>query len=218
VFVDRGIVYRKTNRIDLAIKDYEQAIRLDPNNVAAYVDRGGAYYYRRDWDKAIQDYDRAIQLDPSEAKAFAGRGIMRGKKYEFDLAIKDFDQAIRLSPDNVPALNNRCWARAGAGKELDLALADCNAAFARVPAPASPASYMFGSRGLVYFRQGQFGKSIADLDAALMADPKSASALYVRGLAKRRVGDATGSRADILAAKAIEPDIADTYARIGMTP
>src|SRR6185369_10684600 len=44
------------------------------------------------------------------------------------------------------ALNARCWARALAGQELDLALTDCNNALRRSPNAAA----ILDSRGLVY--------------------------------------------------------------------
>jgi Flp pilus assembly protein TadD len=42
---------------------------------------------------------------------------------------------------------------------------------------------------------------------AVQLDPKDAKALFARGLAKRRNGDATGSDADTAAAKALDPDV-----------
>ena len=48
-------------------------------------------------------------------------------------------------------------------------------------------------------------------------DPKDADSLYGRGLAKLKSGDKAGGEADIAAAKAIKPDIADVYAGYGVT-
>jgi hypothetical protein len=53
---------------------------------------------------------------------------------------------------------------------------------------------------------------------ALEQDPKLASSLYVRGLARLKTADASNGNADIAAAKAIDPKIADTYAGYGVTP
>ena len=77
---------------------------------------------------------------------------------------------------------------------------------------------MLDSRAFVYFRLGQFDKAVADDNAALGIAPKAASTLYVRGLAKRRLGNAAGGDADLAAAKAIYPKVADAYARLGVTP
>jgi len=63
---------------------------------------------------------------------------------------------------------------------------------------------------------GMFNKAIADYDAALVLDPNHASALYGRGIAKRRSGDAAGGKSDIDAAKAIKSTIADEFASYGI--
>jgi hypothetical protein len=48
--------------------------------------------------------------------------------------------------------------------------------------------------------------------------PKFARSLYLRGLSRLKTRDAAGGDADIAAAKAIDPKIADEYARYGVTP
>ena len=49
-------------------------------------------------------------------------------------------------------------------------------------------------------------------------DPKLASSLYGRGLAKLKKSDATAGGADIAAAKAIEANIVGDFARYGVPP
>ena len=41
---------------DQAIADYNEAIKLDPKNAAAFRKRGNAYYDKGDMDRAIADY------------------------------------------------------------------------------------------------------------------------------------------------------------------
>jgi len=65
------------------------------------------------------------------------------------------------------------------------------------------------SRGFVYLKLGQFDNAIADYNAVLKLKPKLAISLYNRGLAKQKKGDSAGGDADIAAAKAIDPKIAD---------
>jgi hypothetical protein len=62
---------------------------------------------------------------------------------------------------------------------------------------------------------GQFEAAIRDYDAALKADPKIAESLYGRGVAKVKNGDADGN-ADIAAAKALNPNIAELMAKLGV--
>jgi tetratricopeptide (TPR) repeat protein len=63
---------------------------------------------------------------------------------------------------------------------------------------------------------GQWDSAIDDYNEALQFNPKLASSLYGRGLAKLKKGDTTGGDADIAAAKAIEANIAADFARYGV--
>jgi Flp pilus assembly protein TadD len=72
------------------------------------------------------------------------------------------------------------------------------------------------SLGLIHLKMDQFGAAIDDFSSALRIDPKLASALYGRGLAKLKNGDVAGSDADISAAKTIQAGIGDDFARYGV--
>ena len=74
------------------------------------------------------------------------------------------------------------------------------------------------SRGFAYLRLSRLDDAVADYDEALRRNPKQAGSLYGRGLAKLKKGDAVGGDADIAAAKAIQGDIAEEFARYGVTP
>ncbi|MEO8927064.1 MAG: hypothetical protein ABI306_07855 [Caulobacteraceae bacterium] len=112
------------------------------------------------------------------------------------------------------ALNGRCWARALMGRDLDKALADCNAAL-KMDAKSPTA---LDSRGLVRLRLGDLDKSIADYDVALTLRPGSAWSLYGRGLAELAKGMKAQGDADIAAAVALDPHVADELAKHGVKP
>jgi tetratricopeptide (TPR) repeat protein len=163
-----------------------------------------------DVDRAIADYTEAIRLDPKDAIAFLARGSAYSAKREFARAITNFDQALRLDAKSAAALNSRCWARAMIG-QLDQALADCNESLRLSGDP-----YTLDSRGLVYLKLGRFDPAIADYTAVLKEIPEFADSLYGRGLAKRKKGDAAGGEADVAAAKALRPDVAEEFAKYGV--
>src|SRR5262249_16559641 len=55
---------------DRAIADYNEAIRLDPENAMAFNNRGASYANKGDRDRAIADYNEAIRLNPNFSLAF----------------------------------------------------------------------------------------------------------------------------------------------------
>ena len=60
-----------------AIKDYSQAITIDPNYTDAYYNRGTVKYEIGDNAGALEDFDKTIQIDPNYAKAYFNRGVVK---------------------------------------------------------------------------------------------------------------------------------------------
>jgi tetratricopeptide (TPR) repeat protein len=80
--------------------------------------------------------------------------------------------------------------------------------------PTDGATY--DSRGLIYLKMGQFDAAMDDYNSALRFEPKLASALYGRGLAKLGRGNKAGGDTDISMAKTIQANIGDDFMRYGV--
>jgi tetratricopeptide (TPR) repeat protein len=171
-----------------------------------------------DRDTQIRSCTALIQSSQDRARdrafAYNNRGDAWLAKGDNDRAIADYSEAVRLDPKKAEYLNNRCWARAIAGRELPQAVTDCTEALGIARNDAN----IMDSRGFVYLRLSRLDDALADYDEALRLNPKQAGSLYGRGLAKLKKGDAAGGEADIAAAKAIQVDIAEEFARYGVTP
>src|SRR5688500_3224607 len=63
---NRGTAYYAKGLLDLAIKDFGNAIELKPDYVESYDNRGTAYYMKGDYDRAIADYTKAIGFRPND--------------------------------------------------------------------------------------------------------------------------------------------------------
>ncbi len=57
-----------------AIKDYDEAIRLNPQSAETYINRGVVYHNLGQFVQAIENYDEAIRLNHEYAKAYINRG------------------------------------------------------------------------------------------------------------------------------------------------
>jgi tetratricopeptide (TPR) repeat protein len=107
-FNNRGVAYRLNGKYDLALQDYEQAIRLNPDSANAYNNRGIIYRIKGDYDHAIADYDEAIWLKSGDfPAAFYNRALAHADKGEYDLALPDFDVVMRFDAKNALALYAR---------------------------------------------------------------------------------------------------------------
>jgi tetratricopeptide (TPR) repeat protein len=134
-----------------------------------------------------------------QAVIYKSRGDAYFQRRESDLALRDYTQAIKLNAKYSEAYDGRCWTLATLDK-LAEAANDCKASLRLRPNFAPTLTNL----GLVDLRLGQFDDAIASYTAALQVDPKSAYALYGRGMAKQKKGDSAGGAADIAASKAIK--------------
>ena len=73
-----GVNHFEAGKIEEAIAEYSEAIRLDPEFAAALYNRGQAYFTLGHFDKAVPDFTRAIDVDPTDRQvslAYAGRAM-----------------------------------------------------------------------------------------------------------------------------------------------
>jgi tetratricopeptide (TPR) repeat protein len=115
VLYDRGLTHAHEGDYDLAIEDYDAAIRLNANLANAFAARGAAYAHKRDYDHPIQECDQALRLKPSFPDAFYSRGLAYADEAAYDRAIADYDRALRLSPNDANAIYHRGVAYAKKG-------------------------------------------------------------------------------------------------------
>ena len=62
-FGGRGLAYANLQDFELAIKDYDRAIGLDPQYARAFYGRGLAKFGLNDLDGADEDIAKALALD-----------------------------------------------------------------------------------------------------------------------------------------------------------
>ncbi|MEG4581289.1 tetratricopeptide repeat protein [Microcoleus sp. MON1_C5] len=91
--------------------DFNEAIRLNPNDAEAYHCRGVVHYQQGDLKRAIADFNEAIRLAPNYAKAYSNRGAVRLLQGDIEGAMADYNEAIRLEPKDADAYFTRAKAR-----------------------------------------------------------------------------------------------------------
>jgi tetratricopeptide (TPR) repeat protein len=172
-FYERGMARWGNKQADLAGADFDQALKLKPDDVDALMARAQLRLQRPENSAAVTDLDAAGRVVAEQADIRLQIGYLYARAGLFAEAVAQYDKWITAhdSDARVPdARNARCWARALWGRELDQALADCNAALKSRPDGAA----FLDSRGLVRLRMGDLDKSIADYDASLKLQPQNA--------------------------------------------
>ncbi len=161
-----GAIQYDRGKIDAALADFTEAIRLDPGDAKTHYGRSCAWYGKMEYDKVIADCTQAVRLDPGYASAYRDRGGAWYEKKEYDKAIADFTEAIRINPRSVSAHHWRgdAWYCKG---EYDRAIADWTEAIRLDPGDA----WARRSRGDAWYERKDYDKAIADWTEAIRLDP-----------------------------------------------
>jgi tetratricopeptide (TPR) repeat protein len=109
----RAMEHHSRAEHDLAIKELDEVIRLDPRNAIGYSARGAVWFVSKKYDQAITDLNEAIRLEPDNpSSGYYIRGAAWYMKKEYAKGVKDFDKALELNANELEALNSRAWAAA----------------------------------------------------------------------------------------------------------
>ena len=162
----RGDIRTSSGAFRQAIADFNESIRLIPDNAPAFAGRARSRFSLRDFAGALADYNEAIRLSPASASLYIERAHVHLAMGKTDTSVLDLTEAIRLDPKNAVAFNNRGLALRKKG-ELDKAFQDYSSAIAINPAYA----LAYANRGYLQADRGQRKAAISDLQQALFLDP-----------------------------------------------
>ena len=111
VWSNRGNIRVGQNKLDGAIADFNQAIKLAPDAPDPYLNRGTALEGEGRYQEAIADYNRVLEINPEDAMAYNNRGNAEAGEKRWEEALADYQKAVDIDP-------NFAFARANAALTL----------------------------------------------------------------------------------------------------
>lgn len=169
----RGNHHGKMGKIDLAIQDFERALKLGSTRVSVYEGLGNAYGTKGNLEKAIENFNKAIELDPNTGTLYFNRGISHLYASRGAEAVKDFDRALELMPYKATQIKaSRGYGKLMAG-DIKGSIADYDAALSQ---PDGATHTNFFNRGQAHLQDGNKQAAAADFRKALQLKPDFAEA------------------------------------------
>jgi tetratricopeptide (TPR) repeat protein len=180
---DLGLALAQLGRVQEAIGQYEQALRLKPDFAEAHYNFGVALVGQGRLQSAIGHYEQALQINPNDAEVHNSLGIALQQAGRVQEAIGHYERALQVRPRFADAHNNLGIALMGQGRlqeaidhyeqalriQPDYAKAECNWA-----------------NGL--FRAGKAQEAIGHYEQALQMAPDFVEARFNLGLALEKTG------------------------------
>jgi tetratricopeptide (TPR) repeat protein len=124
---ERGYQRMQSGDYKGALEDYNEVVRLEPNDAENYLNRGLVKERLRDLSGALADYSHALKLDEKNPKAWVCRGNVVSKLGNWKEAVEDYGVAIILDNSYALAYFNRGIAYQNTGNAA-AACADLKAA------------------------------------------------------------------------------------------
>jgi tetratricopeptide (TPR) repeat protein len=96
VCVNLGIALLDSEDVDGAIREFQTALRINPNYVAAHHNLGLALHRRKDLKGAIRAFRAALQIDPRCADVHCNLGHALGASNDLEGAIRHYRAALEI--------------------------------------------------------------------------------------------------------------------------
>ncbi|KAM6462023.1 tetratricopeptide repeat protein 6 isoform 2-T2 [Liasis olivaceus] len=107
LLTNRGVINQFMGYLNCAMRDYQQAITIDPNYALAYFNAANIYFLNKQFSQANDYYTKALMLDSENESAFLNRAITNTLLRNFEEAKADFEKAICLSPFSAAIYFNK---------------------------------------------------------------------------------------------------------------
>jgi tetratricopeptide (TPR) repeat protein len=101
-----GMLAAQAGENSKAIKNLQEAIRLNPNNVIALDNLGNVYRQQDRWADAQAALESALKVDPDDADANYGLGMVFAQQNDNEQAHRYLTRALQIRPGYPDALNN----------------------------------------------------------------------------------------------------------------
>jgi len=205
-----GMILLDEGRLDEAIEQFQEILRMEPGNTAARADLGLVFMKKGSIPEAIQQYEEALRLQPDSVGAHCNLGSALLQADRFPEAAEQYESALKLDPDNVTVLANLGYILDQEGKPAE-AISRYERALQIKPDDALTHNNLGNTLGHV----GRIPEAIEHYELSLKGDPENAETHANLGIVLLHAGRLDEAIEHFKAAVKIKPDFATAYNNLG---
>jgi len=103
----KGINLMADEKLEDAVVVFEQALRVEPDNVETLMKLGYARFHLDDHGEALKVYDKILEIDVTNPEAWNLKGLVHYEQKNFSKALDSVDKAIESDPTYGMAWYNK---------------------------------------------------------------------------------------------------------------
>jgi tetratricopeptide (TPR) repeat protein len=223
-----------------AVNAYNEALKVNHDDIDIYYKRGCAYYNLEDYEQAIHDYNQVLKFNPDFPSIYHKLGNIHYYLGNYDGAIEDYTLAIKINSYDSTAYKNRAYVRSKIG-DYQGAIEDYTQAIKISPDNASQNldqanqnrneldyyhnnslensqdADSYRNRAKFRYDLGDYQGAIQDYTQVIILDPHDFNAYHCRGNVRFDLGDYEAAIQDYSQALGINPYDADAFYQRGNT-
>lgn len=210
-YYTRGFIYRQTNQLEKAQKNFSEALVFSPENKTYIAMRADVLAELKQYDLALQDINHLLHRDPQSASLHFEKGTICLRSNDTICALNAFTHATEYDSQN-PAN----WSALGL---VQLMQEDQDEALASLSKSIEYGSKWAGdyiNRAIIFYRKHNYRSALADYDKAVALSPRDAQCYYNRGVLRQELGDYNRALEDFTQAINFAPDQIEFYYQRGM--
>ena len=109
-YIEIGLEYKDIEQFDKAIESFQEALRVDPENIQAQVNIGSVRLGQHSYGEAVAEYEKALSIDEENVSARAGlceahialgdQALTKGRIKD---AIRSYQQVLSINAEHTDA-------------------------------------------------------------------------------------------------------------------
>ena len=109
LFIDRAAVHIALGNFDLALKDFDTALEIEPDHPSVFNNRGSFYFNKKqDYESALSDFNQAVRIAPDNGNYYMNRSrcylLLGDKTHALEEARKARELGAQVGDDYMANL------------------------------------------------------------------------------------------------------------------
>jgi len=183
LFNIRGACYAALGQLEVAVKNYEDALTIKPDYSDVSYNLGNVLKDLGHLEEAIKSYKKTIAIEPNYYAAQHNLGVTLQELGLLNDAAEQYEQALDIKPDNIEARINLGFVYQSLG-HFEEAIAQYDAILSIYPENEE----VLNNLGIIYRELGNADEAISYYKKALEVNPQYVGAYYNLGFIYQDLG------------------------------